>query len=67
MFPSIDIQNEQHPHEEVLPLPKETSTAWCCAGSTPLSPVERDGTALSKMGKTKTNQDFLVVDVERQS
>jgi transcription termination factor Rho len=60
VFPSIDIQKSGTRKEELL-LPKdELSRVWVLRKVlTPLSPVEAMELLLSKMGKTKSNADFL--------
>jgi transcription termination factor Rho len=60
VFPSIDIQKSGTRKEELL-LPKEDlNRVWVLRKVlTPLSPVEAMELLLSKMSKTKTNQDFL--------
>ena len=60
VFPSIDIQKSGTRKEELL-LPKEDlNRVWVLRKVlTPLSPVEAMELLLSKMGKTKTNQEFL--------
>mgnify|MGYP003694689795 CR=1 FL=1 len=60
VFPSIDIQKSGTRKEELL-LPKEDlNRVWVLRKVlTPLSPVEAMELLLSKMAKTKTNQDFL--------
>ena len=60
VFPSIDIQKSGTRKEELL-LPKEDlNRVWVLRKVlTPLSPVEAMELLLSKMGKTKTNADFL--------
>jgi transcription termination factor Rho len=60
VFPSIDIQKSGTRKEEML-LPKEDlSRVWVLRKVlTPLSPVEAMELLLSKMGKTKSNADFL--------
>jgi transcription termination factor Rho len=60
VFPSIDIQKSGTRKEELL-LPKEDlNRVWVLRKVlTPLSPVEAMELLLSRMGKTKTNQDFL--------
>ncbi len=60
VFPSIDIQKSGTRKEELL-IPKEDlNRVWVLRKVlTPLSPVEAMELLLSKMGKTKTNQDFL--------
>jgi len=60
VFPAIDIQKSGTRKEELL-LPKEDlNRVWVLRKVlTPLSPVEGMELLLSKMGKTKTNADFL--------
>ena len=60
VFPSIDIQKSGTRKEELL-IPKEDlNRVWILRKVlTPLSPVEAMELLLSKMAKTKTNQDFL--------
>ena len=60
VFPSIDIQKSGTRKEELL-IPKEDlNRVWVLRKVlTPLSPVEAMELLLSKMAKTKTNQDFL--------
>jgi transcription termination factor Rho len=60
VFPSIDIQKSGTRNEELL-IPKEDlNRVWVLRKVlTPLSPVEAMELLLSKMGKTKTNQEFL--------
>ena len=60
VFPAIDIQKSGTRKEELL-LPKEDlNRVWVLRKVlTPLSPVEAMELLLSKMAKTKTNQDFL--------
>ena len=60
IFPSIDIQKSGTRKEELL-IPKEDlNRVWVLRKVlTPLSPVEAMELLLSKMSKTKTNQDFL--------
>jgi transcription termination factor Rho len=60
VFPSIDIQKSGTRKEELL-IPKEELTrVWVLRKVlTPLSPVEAMELLLSRMAKTKTNQDFL--------
>jgi transcription termination factor Rho len=60
VFPSIDIQKSGTRKEELL-LPKEDlNRVWVLRKVlTPLSPVEAMELLLSRMSKTKTNQDFL--------
>jgi transcription termination factor Rho len=60
VFPSIDIQKSGTRKEELL-IPKEDlNRVWVLRKVlTPLSPVEAMELLLSKMSKTKTNQEFL--------
>ena len=60
VFPSIDILKSGTRKEELL-IPKEDlNRVWVLRKVlTPLSPVEAMELLLSKMSKTKTNQDFL--------
>jgi transcription termination factor Rho len=60
VFPSIDIQKSGTRKEELL-LPREDlNRVWVLRKVlTPLSPVEAMELLLSRMAKTKTNQDFL--------
>jgi transcription termination factor Rho len=60
VFPSIDIQKSGTRKEELL-IPKEDlNRVWVLRKVlTPLSPVEAMELLLSRMAKTKTNQDFL--------
>src|SRR3954462_7971115 len=60
VFPSIDITKSGTRKEELL-IPKEDlNRVWVLRKVlTPLSPVEAMELLLSKMSKTKTNQDFL--------
>ena len=60
VFPSIDILKSGTRKEELL-LPKEDlNRVWVLRKVlTPLSPVEAMELLLSKMGKTKSNADFL--------
>ena len=60
VFPSIDITKSGTRKEELL-LPKdELNRVWVLRKVlTPLSPTEAMELLLSKMGKTKTNADFL--------
>ena len=60
VFPSIDIQKSGTRKEELL-LPKEDlNRVWVLRKVlTPLSPVEAMELLLSRMAKTKTNQEFL--------
>jgi transcription termination factor Rho len=60
VFPAIDIQRSGTRKEELL-LPREDlSRVWVLRKVlTPLSPVEAMELLLSKMGKTKSNAEFL--------
>ncbi|MGH8518054.1 MAG: transcription termination factor Rho [Panacagrimonas sp.] len=60
VFPSIDIQKSGTRKEEML-IPKEDlNRVWVLRKVlTPLSPVEAMELLLSKMGKTKSNAEFL--------
>ena len=60
VFPAIDIQKSGTRKEELL-IPKEDlNRVWVLRKVlTPLSPQEGMELLLSKMAKTKTNQDFL--------
>ena len=60
VFPAIDIQKSGTRKEELL-LPKEDlNRVWVLRKVlNPLSPVEAMELLLSKMGKTKSNSDFL--------
>ncbi len=60
VFPSIDIQKSGTRKEELL-LPKEDlNRVWVLRKVlTPLSPVEAMELLLSRMAKTKSNQEFL--------
>jgi transcription termination factor Rho len=60
VFPSIDIQKSGTRKEELL-IPKEDlNRVWVLRKVlNPLSPVEAMELLLSKMGKTKSNADFL--------
>jgi transcription termination factor Rho len=60
VFPSIDVQKSGTRKEELL-IPKEDlNRIWVLRKVlNPLSPVEAMELLLDKMGKTKTNQEFL--------
>jgi transcription termination factor Rho len=60
VFPSIDIQRSGTRKEELL-LPREDlNRVWVLRKVlTPLSPVEAMELLLSRMAKSKSNQDFL--------
>ncbi|HEY7170040.1 MAG TPA: transcription termination factor Rho [Vicinamibacterales bacterium] len=60
VFPSIDIQKSGTRKEELLLAKEDLNRVWVLRKVlTPLSPVEAMELLLSKMAKTKTNQDFL--------
>jgi transcription termination factor Rho len=60
VFPSIDIQKSGTRKEELLLAKEDLNRVWVLRKVlTPLSPVEAMELLLSRMGKTKTNQDFL--------
>jgi transcription termination factor Rho len=60
VFPSIDIQKSGTRKEELLLSKEDLNRVWVLRKVlTPLSPVEAMELLLSRMGKTKTNQDFL--------
>jgi transcription termination factor Rho len=60
VFPSIDIQKSGTRKEELLVPKEELNRVWVLRRVlTPLSPVEAMELLLSRMAKTKTNQDFL--------
>ena len=60
MFPAIDITKSGTRKEELLSAKEDLNRVWVLRKVlTPLSPVEAMELLLSKMSKTKTNQDFL--------
>ena len=60
VFPSIDIQKSGTRKEELLIPKDDLNRVWVLRKVlTPLSPVEAMELLLSKMSKTKSNQDFL--------
>jgi transcription termination factor Rho len=60
VFPAIDIQKSGTRKEELLIQKDDLSRVWVLRKVlTPLSPVESMELLLSKMGKTKTNAEFL--------
>jgi transcription termination factor Rho len=60
VFPSIDIQKSGTRKEELLLGKDDLNRVWVLRKVlTPLSAVEAMELLLSKMGKTKTNQEFL--------
>jgi transcription termination factor Rho len=60
VFPAIDIQKSGTRKEELLIAKEDLSRIWVLRKVlTPLSPVESMELLLSKMGKTRSNADFL--------
>ena len=60
VFPSIDISKSGTRKEELLLPKEELNRVWVLRKVlTPLSPTEAMELLLSKMGKTKTNAEFL--------
>ncbi len=60
VFPAIDIQKSGTRKEELLLPQEDLQRVWVLRKVlTPLSPVEAMELMLSKMGKTKSNADFL--------
>ena len=60
VFPSIDITKSGTRKEELLLPKEELNRVWVLRRVlTPLSPTEAMELLLSKMGKTKTNSEFL--------
>jgi transcription termination factor Rho len=60
VFPSIDILKSGTRKEELLITREDLNRVWVLRKVlTPLSPVEAMELLLSKMGKTKSNADFL--------
>src|SRR3989441_6927902 len=60
VFPSIDIQKSGTRKEELLITKEDLNRVWVLRKVlTPLSPVEAMELLLSRMAKTKTNEDFL--------
>src|SRR3954452_5255411 len=60
VFPSIDVQKSGTRKEELLVPKDELNRIWVLRKVlSPLSPVESMELLLDKMGKTKTNADFL--------
>jgi transcription termination factor Rho len=60
VFPAIDIQKSGTRKEELLLAKEDLNRVWVLRKVlTPLSPVEAMELLLSKMGKTKTNGEFL--------
>jgi transcription termination factor Rho len=60
VFPAIDIQKSGTRKEELLLLKEDLNRIWVLRKVlNPLSPVEAMELLLSKMGKTKSNAEFL--------
>jgi transcription termination factor Rho len=60
VFPSIDISKSGTRKEELLMAKEELNRVWVLRKVlTPLSPSEAMELLLSRMGKTKTNNEFL--------
>jgi transcription termination factor Rho len=60
VFPSIDLQKSGTRKEELLIAKEDLSRIWVLRKVLqPLSPVEAMELLLDKMGKTRTNADFL--------
>jgi len=60
VFPAIDIQKSGTRKEELLLVKEDLNRVWVLRKVlNPLSPVEAMELLLSKMGKTKSNSDFL--------
>jgi transcription termination factor Rho len=60
VFPAIDIQKSGTRKEELLMAKEDLSRVYVLRRVlTPLSPVEAMELLLSKMSKTRTNQEFL--------
>jgi transcription termination factor Rho len=60
VFPAIDIQKSGTRKEELLMAKEDLNRVWVLRKVlTPLSPVEAMELLLSKMGKTKSNNEFL--------
>jgi transcription termination factor Rho len=60
VFPSIDMQKSGTRKEELLLAREDLNRIWVLRKVlTPLSAVEAMELLLDKMGKTKSNQDFL--------
>ena len=60
VFPAIDIQKSGTRKEELLISPEDLNRVWVLRKVlNPLSAVEAMELLLDKMGKTKSNQDFL--------
>jgi transcription termination factor Rho len=60
VFPAIDIQKSGTRKEELLIAREDLNRIWVLRKVlNPLSPVEAMELLLDKMGKTKSNADFL--------
>jgi len=60
IYPAIDINKSGTRKEELLMAKEDLSRVWVLRKVlTPLSPVEAMELLLSKMGKMKTNAEFL--------
>jgi transcription termination factor Rho len=60
VFPSIDMQKSGTRKEELLLVREDLNRVWVLRKVlNPLSAVEAMELLLDKMGKTKSNQDFL--------
>ena len=60
VFPAIDIQKSGTRKEELLLSKEDLNRVWVLRKVLhPLSPVEAMELLLDKMGKTKSNADFL--------
>ena len=60
VFPAIDIQKSGTRKEELLLGPEDLNRVWVLRKVlNPLSAVEAMELLLDKMGKTRSNQDFL--------
>jgi len=60
VFPSIDITRSGTRKEELLIAREDLNRVWVLRKVlNPLSPVEAMELLLDKLGKTKTNADFL--------
>ena len=60
VFPAIDIQKSGTRKEELLLSKEDLNRVWVLRKVlNPLSPVEAMELLLDKMGKTKSNADFL--------
>ena len=65
VFPAIDMQKSGTRKEELLLAREDLNRVWVLRKVLdPLSPVEAMELLLDKMGKTKSNGDFLAVDAE---